>query len=125
MALSRIDKDHLDTIIAIPNLQELERGKIIEAIKRNSNNYAKLKILFKQLESIKNEINEVINESIEADNLQNIDCSFKKIPGNTYHLYKKSDDNLVFSMLHPKEWNTTSTYIGSYFYDFDLTFRKI
>ena len=125
MALSRIDKDHLNNIIAIPNLEELEKGKIIEALKRNSNNYAKLKILFKQMEYIKNEINDVINESIEADNLQNVECSFKKIPGNTYYLYKKPDDNLVFSIISPKEWNTINTYIGGYFYDFDLTFRKI
>lgn len=125
MSLSRIDKDHLDNIIAIPNLEALERSKIIEAVQRNSNNYAKLKILFKQMESIKNEINSVINESLETDNLQSIECSFKKVPGNTYYLYKKPEGELFFSILSPKEWDTNNTYIDGYFYDFDLTFQKI
>lgn len=125
MSLSRIDKDHLDNIIAIPNLEALERSKIIEAVQRNSNNYAKLKILFKQMESIKNEINSVINESLETDNLQSIECSFKKVPGNTYYLYKKHEGELFFSILSPKEWDTNNTYIDGYFYDFDLTFQKI
>ena len=40
-------------------------------------------MLFKQLEFIKNEINEIVNESIETDTLNNVNCNFKKKPGNT------------------------------------------
>ena len=49
MALTNISKEHLNQLITIPNLENLEKNKIVQAVQRNSNNYAKLKILFKQL----------------------------------------------------------------------------
>ena len=125
MALSRIDKDHLNSIIEVPNLQDLEKNKILEAVQRNSNNYAKLKILFRQMESIKNEINTVVNESIETEFLQNIKCKFKKIPGKNYFLYKNPKNELFFSIISPLEWKTENNYVGEYFYDYDLTFQKV
>ena len=125
MALSRIDKDHLDSIIEVPNLQDLEKNKILEAVQRNSNNYAKLKILFRQMESIKNEINAVVSESIETEFLQNIECKFKKIPGKNYFLYKNLKNELFFSIISPLEWKTENNYVGEYFYDYDLTFQKV
>ena len=125
MALSRIDKDHLDSIIEVPNLQDLEKNKILEAVQRNSNNYAKLKILFRQMESIKNEINAVVSESIETEFLQNIECKFKKIPGKNYFLYKNPKNELFFSIISPLEWKTENNYVGEYFYDYDLTFQKV
>ena len=78
MALSNIDKDHLKQLITVPNLQELQNDKIVKAVQRNSNNYSKLKVLFKQMENIKKEIEEVIKESVETENLENIKCNFKK-----------------------------------------------
>ena len=125
MSLSRIDKDHLDSIIEVPNLQDLEKNKILEAVQRNSNNYAKLKILFRQMESIKNEINAVVSESIETEFLQNIECKFKKIPGKNYFLYKNPKNELFFSIISPLEWKTENNYVGEYFYDYDLTFQKV
>ena len=125
MSITRIDKEHLNSIIEVPNLKDLEKSKILEAVQRNSNNYSKLKILFKQMENIKNEINTVVNESIEAEYLQSVDCKFKKIPGKNYFLYKKNNNDLFFSMLSPKEWSSPHEYIGEYFYDFDLTFQKL
>ena len=127
MALSNIDKEHLKQLITIPNLQELDAHKITQAVQKNSNNYSKLKTLFKQLEFIKNEINEIVNESIETDALNNVKCNFKKKPGNTYYLYnKKSQDTLFFSILSPNEWqNMDNIFVGKYFYDYDLTLQKI
>ena len=125
MALTNIDKEHLNQLISIPNLQELDSHKITMAVQKNSNNYSKLKVLFKQMENIKNEIHEIINESLQTDALNDIQCNFKKKPGNTYYLYKKPDDTLFFSIISPDEWKTTNnTYINSYFYDYDLTLHK-
>ena len=96
MSLSKIDKKHLNQLISIPNLNELENDKIVKAVQRNSNNYSKLKILFKQLENIKKEIEEVINDSVESQNLESIPCNFKKVPGKTYHLYQKPNQECFF-----------------------------
>jgi hypothetical protein len=125
MALSNIDKKHLNQLISIPNLNELHNDKIVKAVQRNSNNYAKLKVLFKQMESIKREIEEVVKESVEAENLEKITCNFKKIPGKNYFLYQKPNNELFFSMLSPKEWNSKNNFIEEYFYDYDHTFQKV
>lgn len=125
MSLSKIDKNHLNQLITIPNLQELQNDKIVKAIQRNSNNYSKLKVLFKQMENIKKEIEEIVKESIETENLEKINCNFKKIPGKNYFLYQKPDNEFFFSMLSPKEWNSNNIFINEYFYDYDHTFQKI
>ncbi len=125
MSITNIDKNHLKQIIEIPNLNELNRDKIIKSVQKNSNNYAKIKVLFKQMENIKKEIEEIIEESIETDDLNKIKCNFKKIPGSYYYLYQKPDSTLFFSILSPKEWNTKNIFINKYFYDYDLSLIKI
>jgi hypothetical protein len=125
MALTNIDKEHLNKLITIPNLENLEKDKIVKSVQRNSNNYAKLKVLFKQMENIKKEIEEVINESIESQNLDSVKCNFKKIPGNSYFLYQEPEKELFFSILNPKEWKTKNIFMGEYYYDYDLSFNKI
>lgn len=125
MALTNIDKKHLKQLIEIPNLELLEQDKIIKAVQRNSNNYSKLKILFKQMQNIKNEIEEVIKESVETENLEKIKCNFKKIPGKNYFLYQKPNNEFFFSMLSPKEWNSKNLFICEYFYDYDHTLQKV
>lgn len=125
MSLSKIDKNHLNQLISIPNLKELQNDKIVKAVQRNSNNYAKLKVLFKQMESIKREIEEVVKESVETENLEKIKCNFKKIPGKNYYLYQNPDNEAFFSMLSPKEWNSKNNFIDEYFYDYDHTFQKV
>ena len=125
MALSNISKEHLNQLIVLPNLQELKKDKIIKAIQRNSNNYSKLKILFKQMDMLKKEIEDIIKESIDSEDLEKVSCKFKKIPGKNYYLYQKWNNEYFFSMLSPNEWNTTNIFIGEYFYDYDHTFQKI
>ena len=125
MSITNIDKNHLKQIIEIPNLNELNRDKIIKSVQKNSNNYAKIKVLFKQMENIKKEIEEIIQESIETDDLNKIKCNFKKVPGSYYYLYQKPDSTLFFSILSPNEWDTKKIFISKYLYDYDLSLIKI
>lgn len=125
MALSNISKEHLNNLLEITNLNDLNNEKIIQSIQRNSNNYGKLKTLFRQLQFIKNEINEVLQESIVSNELEKIKCNFKKRPGNNYYLYLNKKNKRFFSMLSPKEWDKYDDYLGEYLYDYDLTFNKI
>ena len=37
MALSNVDKEHLNKLITIPNLNELDAHKVVTAIQKNSN----------------------------------------------------------------------------------------
>lgn len=129
MALSNISKDHVNNLLQLVNMNDLDNNKVIQSIQRNSNNYGKLKILFKQMQFIKNEINEIVQDSIVSTELDNVKCSFKKIPGKTYYLYKEdkedNKDGMYFSMLSPDEWNKYTTFISAYLYDYDLTFNKV
>ena len=123
MTLSNISNEHLDKLIQIPNIKELQQHKMVRAIQRNSNNYGKLKVLLKQMKNIQDEIETLCLESIEVDYLEEVDCNFKKIPGKSYYLSMKPDGQKFFSMISPNEWNTKNRFLNEYFYDYDLTFQ--
>lgn len=123
MTLSNISNEHLDKLIQIPNIEELQQHKMVRAIQRNSNNYGKLKVLLKQMKNIQDEIETLCLESIEVDYLEEVDCNFKKIPGKSYYLYMKPDGQKFFSMIAPNEWDTKNRFLNEYFYDYDLTFQ--
>ena len=128
MALTNISKDHVNNLLLDLNTPQLNQDKIMKSIQKNSNQYSKLQVLFKQLANIREEINLVIQETLETDNLEKIECRFKKIPGNHYYLYSKLNSNkLFFSMLDPKEWNfeKNNEYVGKYLYDYSLNLQKI
>lgn len=125
MTLSNISKEHLNQLINVPNMEELQQHKMIKAIQRNSNNYGKLKVLLKQMKNIQDEIQTLCLESIENDYLEDVDCNFKKIPGKTYYLYMNPEGHKFFSLIAPNEWSTKNRFLNSYFYDYDLTFQLV
>ena len=128
MALSNIDPKHLNDLILNINKLDLDNDKIIKTIQRNSNNYSKLSVLLRQAAFIKQEIDEIIYESVENDKLNNISCRFKKIPGNHYFLYRKRENGeLFFSLLDPEEWdyNKNNFYVDKYLYNYDYSLVKM
>ena len=125
MSITTIDKEHLNKLIEVPNLEMLQNDKIVKAIQRNSNNYAKIKILMNQLAYLKTEFESVIRDSIESEELETVSCNFKKKPGHTYYLYQNAENGLFFSILSPTEWNTPNQFVASYFYDYDHVFQKM
>ena len=128
MALSNISKEHVNKLLVDLNSNNLNNQKIIQSVQRNSNNYGKLKTLLRQMAFIKNEINEIVNESIESEELDKVDCKFNKIPGKHYYLYRKiENDKLFFSMLEPEIWeySKNNEYVGKYLFDYDLTLNRV
>jgi hypothetical protein len=52
----------------------------------------------------------VINEA----RIRKAQCGFSAIPGQTYHVYSRSDASVFISMVAPQEWDTAKrclTYI--------------
>ena len=128
MALTNISKEHLDKLLVSLNQNEIQDNLVRQAVQRNSNNYGKLKTLFRQLNFIQNEIKEIIEDSIESAELDKINCRFQTIPGNHYYLYRKLEaGDLYFSMLAPEEWKyqNQSDFCGKYLYDYDLSLQKL
>ena len=127
MSLSNIDPEHVNELMLATNQLDLDSSKVRQSIQRNSNNYGKLKMLARQLVFIKQEMQEIINDSMVSTELEKVSCKFKKIPGNTYYLYQKIEGDMFFSMLEPEIWNYSekNIFLGRYKYDYDLTFQEL
>ena len=125
MAISNISKEHLNQLIQAENKQIIENHNYNVILKGNSSSLAKMEILLKQLNYIKSEINQVLEEANLNNILNNIDTRFKKYPGNTYHLYKK-ESRKYLSLLSPYEnTNNKDEYLGSFKLKQDYTWEPI
>jgi hypothetical protein len=77
---------------------------------------AKLRVIADQIKLLQQEARKVLADAKEEQTLTRARCAFKRIPGRTYHLYRKSDGEPFFSMLAPAEWGGEVPYafLGSY-----------
>jgi len=84
---------------------------------------AKLRVIADQIKALQREARKVLEEAREEQALNQAQCSFKRIPGKTYHLYRKRDGATVFSMLSPADWGgrPTQTFLGSYRLELDYS----
>ena len=124
MSIDSLSKDYVNNLLFPLVKKELDNDKIIKKLQSNATAYSQLKLLAQQVKAIEQQAYDIINSAIENDNLHDIECKFKKIPGKTYHLYEGKIK--YFSMLSPKEWDykNKDIFLGSYYYDFDHTFNK-
>ncbi len=76
----------------------------------------KLQLLAKQMRALQEEARQLLEETRRNQELHRAQCGFKKIAGQVYHLYKREDDSLQFSLLSPRDWHDTQPfqYVGSY-----------
>jgi len=77
---------------------------------------AKLQVIVEQIHSLQAQAREVLREAQQEQALTRARCTFKRIPGQTYHLYRKGDGSSYFSMLSPADWRgwPPDEPIGSY-----------
>jgi hypothetical protein len=77
---------------------------------------AKLRVIADQIKALQAEARKVLIEACEEQSLTHAQCSFKRIPGHSYHLYRKSDGTSFFSMLSPADWHgePPHPFLGSY-----------
>ena len=137
MALSNIDKKHVDGLLLSLTGNDNQIANTIEAVKANHADYAQLKLISRQIEMLKQEALNIINNSIEQSELHQISKSFKLTSGNNYFLYEKQinattpTSTKYFSLISPEEWGESHLnkneikYLGKYLYDFDKHFYKV
>ena len=77
---------------------------------------AKLRVIADQIKALQAEARKVLDEARDEQTLARAQCAFKRIPGHVYHLYRKPDGTLSFSMLSPQDWHgqPPSEFVGSY-----------
>ena len=134
MALSNLDKSHMEELLLSLNTMSNEKHNVLELVKSNHSEYAQLKLIAKQINMLRGEALQIINNSKEQEKLHKIKTLFKLVSGNTYYLYKKNNTKEktnseieYFSMISPKEWGVgdcQDTFLGAYYYDFDKKFVK-
>ena len=89
MALSNLDKNHVDGLLLSLRGNDNQIANTIEAVKANHADYAQLKLISRQIEMLKQEALNIINNSISQSELHQISKSFKLTSGNNYYLYEK------------------------------------
>lgn len=88
---------------------------------------AKLEVIRDQMRALQEEARKLLEEAQLSARLQRAKCNFRKIPGKVYHLYRRPDGELYFSMLSPDEWGGTPPHAfeGSYKVEIDLSLRPL
>lgn len=84
---------------------------------------AKLRVITDQIKALQAEARKVLDEARDEQALTHAECSFKRIPGCTYHLYRRADGGTFFSMLSPEDWggDTPHSFLGSYRLEVDYS----
>lgn len=84
----------------------------------------KLGLIAEQIRALQEQARQVLDDAKRDVALHRAECNFKKRPGATYHLYRRRDDRLYFSMLSPADWRDAppDAFEGSYVLGVDLTF---
>ena len=121
MSLSKISNEHLNNLF----LSLYNGDNSLELIKSNHVNYARLKQIAKQMEYLKKEALEIIDDTRIQNELHQIKPKFKLVSGNNYYVYQKPNNEKYFSLISPNEWNNKDIYLGQYYYDFDKQFVLI
>lgn len=141
MSLSNIDKTHLEELCLSLNQHTNSSHNQLEVLKSNHVQYARLKQIAKDMQRLRNEALETINDANFQAELHTLKHSFKLTSGNSYYVYEKHNSEYnqtnqnnqtnqtkqkYLSLISPKEWsNNTDTFIGKYFYDYDKQFVKV
>jgi len=121
MTLSNLDKDNLYRLFNMINIDDTNNQKIIDNVKSNNTTYAKLQLITKQIEILKEQAIQIINENNETNEYNKIECNFRKTPGNYYYIYEKNNKKFL-SMIAPDEWSTYEKFIQKVYFDFDYNF---
>jgi hypothetical protein len=85
---------------------------------------SKLGLIAEQIRLLQEQAREVLEEAKRDVDLHRAECNFKKRPGFVYHLYRRPNDSLYFSMLSPEDWRgqPPDAFEGSYVLGVDLSF---
>lgn len=84
---------------------------------------AKLQVIADQVKALQAEARVILEAARKDQELHRARCSFKRIPGKTYHLYRRGNGQTEFSMLAPEDWGARCPheFIGSYRLEADMS----
>jgi hypothetical protein len=127
MALSNLNKDNIERLFQMINLNDKDRNDYNNLLNIRSNyaTYSKLELIARQIEFLKTEALNIIKIHDLNNDLNNIKCTFRKVPGNYYYVYLNNNDEKILSLIGPDEWNNYKQFITKVYYDYDYQFYKV
>jgi hypothetical protein len=89
--------------------------------------FGKLEQIARQIRALQEEAQRTLDETRFHAELHRAACSFKKVPGHIYHLYRRGEDDRYFSMLSPDDWSgkPPHAYEGSFRLEADMRFTPL
>ncbi len=89
-----------------PEIHLVDMAKEIEMADRfiNTRVSAQLRLISEQIRQLQEQARKVLADARRDQQLHQAECRFKRIPGNIYHLYRRPNGELYFSMLSPDDW---------------------
>ncbi|CAN7987370.1 unnamed protein product [Ixodes pacificus] len=84
---------------------------------------SKLTVIAEQVRFLQRQAQEIMEEAQMNARLHHAACNFQKVPGSTYYLYRRSNDQEYFSMIKPKEWGEQCPheFLGGFRLESDMT----
>jgi hypothetical protein len=88
---------------------------------------AKLQLIAEQIRALQQKAREILDTAQEDAELHRATCTFVKRPGHSYHLYRRPDGGLYFSMLSPDDWRGRPPHesMGSYRLEPDMSWTRL
>lgn len=83
----------------------------------------KLQVIAEQIRKLQHHARAVLEQAHLDASLHRASCQFRKRPGHVYHLYRRQDGDLFFSMLSPEDWNGSppDAFEGSFRLELDMS----
>ncbi len=87
----------------------------------------KLQVIAEQVRQLRQQAHEVLDNAHRDQELHRARCNFRRIPGHTYHLYRRPDGETYFSMLAPEDWRDgpPHEYAGSWRLEADQSWTEV
>ncbi|AKF05247.1 DUF2452 domain-containing protein [Sandaracinus amylolyticus] len=88
---------------------------------------AKLRVIADQIQALQEEARRILEDTRKDLDLHRARCNFVRRPGQIYHLYRRADGELWFSMIGPVEWagRNASEFVGSYRLELDQSWTRV
>lgn len=98
-----------------------EASRMLSAVARG-----KLELIARQMRLLQQEALEIIQKAEDDYSLHRAECRFRRVPGKTYHLYRRQNGITYFSMVSPNEWGASQPheYVGSFQLEDNMSWTK-
>lgn len=84
--------------------------------------HGKLLLIAEQMRRLQDEARAVLEQTRRDQALHRAACNFKRVPGKVYHLYRRGNGALYFSLLSPAEWGEPPDgFVGSFRLEHDMS----